>query len=74
MEQQETPMVGTLRISNPKTLEKWINNGNFQKEIDQGYNFYVGCGRFRKSKCECHKCRKGKGKLLQEVINKHYLK
>ena len=72
MEEKTIYYSGTLRISNPKTLEKWIHNGNFQKEIDNGYKFYVGCGRFRKDECTCSRCRKGKGKLLQEVINRHY--
>jgi len=72
MEQWTPPMAGTLRISNPKTLERWIHNGNFQKELDDGYKFYVGCGRFRTDPCKCYKCRKGKGKKLQEVIDKHY--
>lgn len=52
-------MRGTLKISNPKTLEKWIQNGQFQKELDNGYTFYLGCGRFRVEPCKCHKCRKG---------------
>ena len=72
MSQWEPPCYGTIRIKNPKTLERWIQNGSFQKELDAGYNFYVGCGRFRTEKCTCHKCRKGKGKRLQEVIDKHY--
>ena len=72
MSQWESPCWGSIRIKNPKTLEKWIQNGSFQKEIDAGYNFYVGCGRFRKEKCTCYKCRKGIGKHLQEVINNHF--
>lgn len=49
---------GTLRIKNPKTLEKWKQNGNFQKELDRGYIFAPGCGRFRLEVCTCHKCLK----------------
>jgi hypothetical protein len=29
------PMHGTLRIKNPKTLRRWIRNGNYQKEIEK---------------------------------------
>jgi len=73
MEQWTPPDCGTLRITNPKTLEKWIHNGNFQKELDANYIFAVGCGRFRTEKCTCYKCRKtGPNNLLQLVINKHY--
>jgi hypothetical protein len=70
-EQYTPPMSGTLRITNPKTLEKWIQNGNFDKELDNGYKFYVGCGRFRLDTCTCSKCRKSKGEELQQVLNKY---
>jgi hypothetical protein len=60
------------QCSTATIVERWIHNGNFQKELDDGYNFYVGCGRFRTEPCKCHKCRKGKGKKLQEVIDRHY--
>ena len=49
---------GTLRIRNPKTLRKWLRNGSYQKLIDEGYIFAVGCGRFRQGVCECSRCRK----------------
>jgi hypothetical protein len=39
MEQWTAPMAGTLRISNPKTLEKWLHNGTFQRKINNGFNF-----------------------------------
>ena len=69
----ETHYYGTLRISNPKTLEKWIHRGDFQREIDNGYLFNVGCGRFRTEPCTCCRCRKkNAGAKLTEVINKHY--
>lgn len=64
--------VGVLRITNPKTLEKWIHDGRFKKVLDEGYIFNSGCGRFRTEVCTCHKCRKGKGKELQKVIDKYY--
>lgn len=73
MEQWTPPDCGTIRISNPKTLERWIHNGRYQKELNNGYVFNIGCGRFRTEPCTCTKCRKSNaGKNLQEVINKHY--
>ena len=44
----------------------------FKRNWMKGIIFYVGCGRFRTEPCKCHKCRKSKGKKLQEVIDKHY--
>jgi len=72
MKQWTPPYCGTLRISNPKTLEKWIQNGSYQEELNNGYVFNIGCGRFRAETCTCSKCRKGKGKKLQKVIDRHY--
>jgi hypothetical protein len=63
---------GTLKITNPITLERWIHQGKFQKEIDDGYIFATGCGRFRTEVCTCFKCRKGAGKKLQTIIDRHY--
>lgn len=63
---------GTIRIKNPKTLKRWINNGNFQEKLDEGYDFYVGCGRFRTEPCTCYRCRKGRGKKLKEVLERHF--
>ena len=54
----EEPMAGVLRITNPKTLQKWITNGKYQELIDEGYIYAEGCGRFRPKVCTCHKCRK----------------
>lgn len=65
------PMCGTLRITNPKTLRRWIKNGNYQKEIDKGLVFNVGCGRFREEKCTCYKCRTRKRKELQDIIDEY---
>jgi hypothetical protein len=60
---------GSIRIKNAKTLQKWINKGWYQKQIDLGYTFYPGCGRFRTEKCECRKCRKpNSGNELKEVL------
>jgi hypothetical protein len=75
MEQYEKPMCGTLRITNPKTLEKWVQNGSYQQELDAGYIFATGCGRFRTEPCTCCKCRsRNAGKELQLVIDRHYKK
>ena len=59
---------GTLRIRNPKTLKKWIDTGKFQKQIDEGFIFNLGCGRFRTEKCECSKCRKSKNSPLKQIL------
>ena len=69
----EQPMSGSIRIRNPKTLERWIHRGWYQRELDLGYTFGIGCGRFCNPPCECHKCRRQKGgSPLQKVIDKHY--
>jgi hypothetical protein len=66
-------MGGTLRITNPKTLESWIHNGKYQQELDEGYIYAVGCGRFRTEPCTCYKCRKaGPNHPRQIVIDKHF--
>ena len=54
----ETEFYGTLRITNPKTLDKWKLNGQYQSLIDLGYKYANGCGRFREEECTCSKCRK----------------
>jgi len=61
---------GSTRISNPKTLQNWIDRGWFQKQLDEGYNFYSGCGRFRTEVCSCSKCRKNPRPDLDEIVNK----
>lgn len=63
MEQWEKPISGTLRITNPKTLEKWKQNGDYQELLDEGYIYANGCGRFRMEVCTCYKCRR-KNKTL----------
>ena len=57
MEQWEAPDCGTTRISNPNTLQRWIDNGEYNKLIDEGYIFAPYCGRFKTEPCECTKCR-----------------
>lgn len=59
---------GSIRIKNPKTLRKWFRKGWFQEEIDKGYKFYPGCGRFRADKCTCHKCRNINRISLKEIL------
>ena len=49
---------GTLRITNPKTLKKWKEDGRFQQVINEGYIFAKGCKRFRSEVCTCSKCRR----------------
>lgn len=49
---------GTLRITNPMTLEKWKKSGKYQELLNEGYIYAIGCGRFRKEICFCYKCRK----------------
>jgi hypothetical protein len=72
--QYEKPMVGPIRIKNAKTLEKWIHKGWYQRELDYGYIFALGCGRFRPDVCTCQKCRRTIHSPLSEVIKKHYKK
>lgn len=60
MEQWESPMCGTTRISNPKTLQRWIDLGWYKELINEGYTFNPYCGRFSISICECGKCRNKK--------------
>ena len=42
----DKPMAGILRITNPKTLQRWKDNGKFQAIINDGYIYAPGCGRF----------------------------
>ena len=62
---------GTIRIRNPKTLQRWISSGRFQKQLKEGWIFNPGCGRFRKEKCTCSKCRKRSATQLKEVLIKN---
>lgn len=56
--QTDQPCYGTLRITNPRTLEMWKKTGKYQKLIDEGYIYAKGCGRFRMEICTCSKCRR----------------
>ena len=57
---------GTLRITNPNTLEQWKKDGRYKELTDLGYIYAVGCGRFRPFVCFCSKCRK-KSMLVKAV-------
>lgn len=58
MLKQEPYYSGVLRITNPATLQKWKDNGEYKKLTDQGYIYSPGCGRFKLELCTCSKCRK----------------
>lgn len=62
------PDAGTLRITNPGTLQQWKDTGKYQKLIDEGYIYAEGCGRFKTEPCTCHKCRKLVEKLKRFQI------
>lgn len=64
--------IGSLRIKNPKTLQKWIDKGWHDEKIKKGFVFNCGCGRYKTEVCECIYCRKDKNKKLKEIlINKN---
>lgn len=52
---------GSIRIKKATTLQRWIDKGLYQKEIEKGYTFAPACGRFRIGKCECSRCKKPNG-------------
>lgn len=58
MLEKEINYVGTLRITNPRTLQSWKDKGWFQKELNKRYIFAKGCGRFKIEICTCSKCKK----------------
>lgn len=58
MEQYTPPACGSIRIKKATTLQRWIDYGWYQKQIDNGYTFAPACGRFRIGICECTKCKK----------------
>ena len=70
MEQWDSPDAGVTKISNPKTLQRWINLGWYEERIKLGYIFAVYCGRFRTEKCKCSKCinkRRDKSELINLI-------
>jgi len=61
---------GALRLTNPITLQRWKDNGEFQKLIDEGYTYHPGCGRFIMSDaCNCIKCRKYEKVTINTISN-----
>ena len=72
MEQCTSPDCGTVRISNTKTLQKWVDLGWYKDMINDGYFFNPYCGRFRTQVCNCSACRSkrlDKSKLI-EILEK----
>lgn len=59
---------GTTRISNPKTLKRWVDNGEYSKRIKEGFIFNVGCGRFKTEVCTCSTCRTRKRPELRAIL------
>ena len=72
MEQWKSPDAGVIRISNPATLQRWIDLGWYSELINDGYVFAVYCGRFRDSICKCSQCRSKRlnKTLLIEILEK----
>jgi hypothetical protein len=65
-------MWGTTRISNPKTLQRWIDLGWYKEMIEEGYTFNPYCGRFSIGVCECSKCRNkthNRDELITKILN-----
>lgn len=54
----EKPMAGTLRLSNAKTIHKWISSGKMKAQANAGWIFSEKCGRFRPWPCHCSRCMK----------------
>jgi hypothetical protein len=73
MEEQIIELYGSIRIKNPKTLQRWIDLGWYAEQVQDGYQFATGCGRFRLGKCECTKCRKPHSDSLSFVLRKNGL-
>lgn len=59
---------GSIRIKKASTLQSWIDKGWYQREINKGYTFAVGCGRFCIGKCECTRCKKPNGGWERKAI------
>ena len=59
---------GSIRIKKPETLQKWINRGWYQEQIDNGWIFAPACGRFRKERCQCNKCNKPNGGWEKKAV------
>jgi hypothetical protein len=60
---------GTLRITNPKTIQAWKDRGWWQAKLDEGWIYAEGCGRFKTEVCTCSACRrKEKNKSEKDVV------
>ena len=72
MEQWKSPDAGVTKISNPITLQRWIDLGWYQNLIKEGYIFAVYCGRFKKENCLCSACRSKRldKTLLIQILEK----
>ena len=72
MEQWKSPDAGVVRISNPATLQRWIDLGWYHNLINEGYIFSIYCGRFRKENCLCSACRSKRldKTLLIQILEK----
>lgn len=57
MTDKEIYVYGSVRVTNPKTLERWKETGKFQTLLNEGYIYAKGCGRFRTEVCNCCKCK-----------------
>lgn len=57
---------GTLRITNPRTIQRWKDKGWWQEMLDEGLIYGPGCGRFREEECTCIKCRNKRKQLNTE--------
>ena len=65
---------GSIRIKKAATLQRWIDKGWYQSEIDAGYTFAPACGRFRIGKCDCSRCRKpNSGWEKKDVLKRNNL-
>ena len=62
---------GSIRIKKAATLQSWIDNGWYKKEIDNGYTFAYACGRFRIGKCQCSRCSKPNGGWEKKAVLEH---
>jgi len=69
MLQHEQNYSGVTRISNPRTLQSWIDKGWYAELINDGFMFNVGCGRFTTEKCVCTKCRNKPKAELKSIID-----
>lgn len=68
---KETYYHGTIRIKKASTLQSWIDKGWYQQQIDNGYTFATGCGRFVIGQCICRRCKRPNGALeFKKIIEK----